>query len=43
MSSRKTLQTVRITTAAEASRTACDFSAMPAMSSTTPKASHTAE
>ena len=43
MSIRNTLKTVRITTAAEASRTACERSNMPTASSATPKASQTAE
>ena len=43
MSIRKTLKTVRMTTAAEASRTACERRSMPTTSSATPKTSHTAE
>src|SRR5947208_2532208 len=38
MSTRKTLSTVRVTTAAEANRTACERSSIPATKSATPKA-----
>ena len=43
MSTKNTLTTVRMVTAAEAKRSGRERSQMPAASSTTPKASQTAE